>query len=223
VALVRLGSKLPERVHYELNGALNYLWIGGWMRTHNFVPRNTLPDRYALFDEILVSVGDSKLIYLEFGVSSGDSLRYWVSRQSSPASEFHGFDSFEGLPADWVLGRPAGHFSTGGTPPEIDDPRVRFHVGWFEDTLATFVVPQGERLVVTLDADLYSSTVTALRHVRDSLRPGSILYFDEFNHRADELRAFDEFLTDSGLTFELFGATADLAHVAFVVVKGSEG
>ena len=65
--------------------------------------------------------------------------------------------------------------------------------------------------------------MTALRHVRASLRPGSILYFDEFNHRADELRAFDEFLTDSGLTFELFGATADLAHVAFVVVKGSGG
>ena len=77
------------------------------MRTHSFVPRNTLPDRYALFDEILVSVGDSKLIYLEFGVSSGDSLRYWVSRHSNSASEFHGFDSFEGLPSDWVRG-PAG-------------------------------------------------------------------------------------------------------------------
>jgi hypothetical protein len=218
VALVRLGSRLPERVHGNLNAALNYLWVGGWMRTHGFVARHTLPDRSAVFDEILAAIADAKLIYLEFGVSTGDSMRYWVSHHANTASEFHGFDSFEGLPSDWVVGRPAGSFSTGGTPPEIDDPRVRFHVGWFEDTLATFAVPDGERLVVTLDADLYSSTVTALRHVRDTLRPGSMLYFDEFNHRADELRAFDEFLADSGLAVELFAATPDLVHVAFVVL-----
>jgi O-methyltransferase len=222
VGLVRLGSRLPERVHYELNAALNYLWAGAWTRRRGFVPLQTVPDRYAIFDRILEAAGSSKLVYLEFGVGTGDSMRYWASAHTNAASELHGFDSFEGLPSDWILGRPAGHFSTGGTPPEIGDSRIRFHVGWFEETLATFTVPQHEKLVVALDADLYSSTVTVLRYLRDKVTPGTVLYFDEFNHRADELRAFDEFLAETGLTFQLLAATPDLAHVAFVAVERSQ-
>ena len=219
IGLVRLGSRLPERVHHELNAGLNYLWVGAWMRRRGFVPLHVASDRYAIFDRILEAVGGSRLVYLEFGVGAGNSMRYWAFAHTNPTSELHGFDSFEGLPADWIPARPAGHFSTGGTPPQIDDPRIRFHVGWFEETLATFTVPQHEKLVVALDADLYSSTVTVLRYLRDKVSPGTVLYFDEFNHRADELRAFDEFLAETGLKVQLFAATSDFAHVAFVAIE----
>jgi hypothetical protein len=43
-----------------------------------------------------------------------------------------------------------------------------------------------------MDADLYSSTVFVLNS-------GVFLYFDEFNHRADELRAVDECLEETQL------------------------
>jgi hypothetical protein len=58
-----------------------------------------------------------------------------------------------------------------------------------------------DRLVVNLDADLYSSTAFVLSQLQPRLPIGSRIYFDEFNHRADELRAFDEFLEETNFTF----------------------
>jgi hypothetical protein len=142
-------------------------------------------------------------------------MRYWSKLLRNPASYLHGFDSFEGLPADWILDRPAGHFSTQGRPPQISDPRVTFFKGWFEDTLPGYTWPDYEALVVNADADLYSSTVTVLKAVEERIVTGTFLYFDEFNHRCDEMRAFGELLDRSGMSFQLFAASHDLAHVAF--------
>ena len=86
-------------------------------------------------------------------------MRQWSKLLRNPASTLHGFDSFLGLPHDWTLeGHERGYFSTEGQVPEIDDPRVRFFVGWFEETLPQYEWPEHEVLVVVLDADLYSST-----------------------------------------------------------------
>ncbi len=217
--LVTSGAMVPERVLYGADAAINYLWVGSWMRRHGFRPAEYAPSRTALFDLIADTVEGTNVLYLEFGVGKGGSMRYWSTRLSSPASELHGFDSFQGLPTDWLRERPAGHFSTGGRPPSIDDPRITFHVGWFDETVPMFEMPPHDRLVVTLDADLYGSTVTALNYLRDKIAPGTFLYFDEFNHRADELRAFDEFLTATGHAFQLFGATRTFAHVAFQALE----
>jgi hypothetical protein len=37
----------------------------------------------------------------------------------------------------------------------------------------------------------------------------------EFNHRADEMRAFGKLLDRPSIKFELFAASHDLAHVVF--------
>ena len=58
----------------------------------------------------------------------------------------------------------------------VDDPRVRFFKGLFHETLPTYEWPEREVLVVSLDADLYSSTTIALDHAKDHLRVGSDLY-----------------------------------------------
>lgn len=215
IGLARGGARLPERLLYVLDAALNYLWVGWWMRRRGFQPRHQPRTRTALFDLIADAVEGAKVVYLEFGVGAGNSMRYWSRRLVDPTSELHGFDSFQGLPNDWVLGRPAGCFSTGGRPPAIRDPRIAFHVGWFHETVPTFELPASGRLVVNIDADLYRSCVTVLEYLRDKIAPGDFLYFDEFNHRSDELRAFDEFLADTGLVFRLFAATPTFAHVAF--------
>jgi len=47
---------------------------------------------------------------------------------------------------------------------------------------------------VVFDADLYSSTKLVLDYLGDTIVPGSYLYFDDFSHRNDEMRAFDEFI-----------------------------
>ncbi|MBV9818684.1 MAG: hypothetical protein JOZ07_10075 [Solirubrobacterales bacterium] len=213
--LANAGRRVPDRVLYDLNGVLNYLEAGAFMRRRDLCPRRRGATKFEVFDLIGAEVADRDVLYLEFGVAAGTSMRHWSALLRDPRSALHGLDSFEGLPDDWILGRGAGHFSTRGRPPEIDDPRVRFFPGWFADTLATYRFEPHEQLVVNFDADLYSSTVTALAAVAPHAVPGTFLYFDEFNHRADEMRAFGEFLDRTGRRCELFAASGDLAHAAF--------
>jgi hypothetical protein len=217
--LVSLGRLAPPRLLYDLNGVVNYLEAGAFVRDRGFSASDAVLDKWEVFDAVGRAVGTREVLYLEFGVARGASMRYWSRLLRNPNSALHGFDSFEGLPTDWILDRPAGHFSTAGQPPEIDDDRVSFFKGWFSDTLVEYALPEHEVLVVNLDADLYSSTVTVLDAIERALAPGSFLYFDEFNHRADEMRAFGEFLDRTGMRFELFAATRDLAQVAFRLLE----
>jgi O-methyltransferase len=216
VLLTRIGSACSTRAIYNLNGAFNYLHAGWWLRAHGFQPDLLVHSRDELFELIAADVAERDVLYLEFGVARGASIRQWSKLLRNPHSHLHGFDSFLGLPHDWSLvGHARGTYSTGGIAPEDDDPRVRFFTGWFEETLPSYRWPEHEVLVVLMDADLYSSTATALRFVGERLRPGSYLYFDEFHHRCDELRAFAEFVGESRMTFRLVGASRELSNVAF--------
>jgi hypothetical protein len=216
ILLTRLGSVCSARAIYNLNGVFNYLHVGWWLRAHNFRPKARFRSRDALFRHIANEIAEKQVLYLEFGVAQGGSIRQWSQLLHNPRSSLHGFDSFLGLPHDWTLeGHERGYFSTSGQPPKIDDPRVQFFVGWFEETLPDYTWPDHEVLIVLMDADLYSSTSTALEYVKPRLLPGSYLYFDQFHHRCDELRAFMELLDESSFRFELVAASRDLSNVAF--------
>lgn len=214
--LTRLGALCSAAVIYSLNGVFNYLHVGWWLRAHGYTTTVRVKSRYELFDRIAAEVGDQAVLYLEFGVHAGVSMRYWSRLLKSPRSRLHGFDSFVGLPHDWSLeGHGRGYFSTGDAVPEIDDPRVSFFPGWFEDTLPEYVWPEYDVLIVMMDADLYSSTTTALSFLSERLRPGSYLYFDQFHHRCDELRAFAELVDEHAMRFRLVGASKELSNVLF--------
>ena len=216
IALSRLGAVCSGRVVYELNGVLNYLHVGWWLPAHGFSSATRTQSRSELFELIASKISERQVLYLEFGVHEGNSMRLWAELLENPRSHLHGFDSFLGLPHDWSLeGHERGYFSTEGLVPRIDDPRVRFYPGWFEDTLPGYEWPDHEVLVVMLDADLYSSTTTVLNFVADKLVPGSYLYFDQFHHRADELRAFAEFYDEHDMSFRLLGTTRDCSSVLF--------
>ena len=70
-------------------------------------------------------------------------------------------------------------------------------------------------LVLILDADLYSSTIYVLNALEKAIIPGTYVYFDEFYHRFDELRAFDEFIKRTSMKFSVVGATHRLKNVMF--------
>ena len=55
----------------------------------------------------------------------------------------------------------------------------------------------------------------ALGFVRDKLHPGFYLYFDQFHHRCDELRAFAEPEDGHDLGFRLVGTSRELSNVLF--------
>jgi hypothetical protein len=134
---------------------------------------------------------------------------------TNPHSNLHGFDSFEGLPEYWNGRNPKGHFGVEGRVPQLDDPRVTFFKGWFQDTLPKYEPPPFDTLVLNIDCDLYSSTIYVLNTLRALIKPGTYVYFDEFYDRFHEMRAFDEFLLSSGLRFELIAADSGLSRTVF--------
>lgn len=73
--------------------------------------------------------------------AKGWSLRWWIENLTAPGARFVGFDSFEGLPEGWRPDYPPGTFNVDGMPPPIPDLRVSFEVGFFEETLAGFAMP----------------------------------------------------------------------------------
>jgi hypothetical protein len=200
---------------FALNRVVDYLEVGRWMSARRFEVSDRFVDRTDLFDLVAGEVRDERVLYMEFGVSEGSSLRYWSKLLGHPGAHLHGFDSFEGLPETWNSLNPRGQFSTEGMLPEFDDPRVRLFKGWFEDTLPQYEWPDHDRLIVNMDADLYSSTRYVLDFIAPRLAPGSFVYFDEFMDRQHELRAFDEFLTQTSMPFVARGATKKLVHVLF--------
>jgi len=165
-----------------------------------FENRETLWERSLSIDS-----EDSAISYVEFGVAEGYSIRYIAGKNRNPNSIFIGLDSFEGLPESWG-GLPAGTFGTGGRTPQIEDPRVRFIKGWFQDTLMDVLplIDPNRNLIVHYDADLYSSTLFALYKI-DSLGRNYLAIFDEF--AGDETRALYNFLQASGASVKFIGKT----------------
>jgi hypothetical protein len=203
-----------ERVS-GLGAALNYVAVGSWMQVHGYDTSKRFATREEVFDAIAVEVADKEVLYLEFGVFSGRATRYWSKLLRNPNSKIHGFDSFEGLPEAWLQHRPKGHFSTNGSVPQIDDDRIQWFKGWFENTLPGYQCPRHEILVINIDADLYSSTKCVLDNLRSAIVPGTYIYFDELNHCQHELRAFEELIVETGMKFSLVGVTRTLAHACF--------
>lgn len=164
--------------------------------------------------------GNRELCYLEFGVFRGESLRWWTEFNTKEGSRFIGFDTFEGLPENWSLlfGEfKAGTYSTAGKLPDISDSRVTFIKGLFQDTVDRFLEDwrQPERVVVHLDADLYSSTLYVLTRLHGVLAKGAILIFDEFCTASDEFRAFLNYIAAYKTPYRCLAAsTPDYRQIA---------
>jgi hypothetical protein len=223
--LTRMGELISPGQIGNLKGSLRYLELGSLLRQMGYPlerVKNLVGKREDLYDLIGAEVADRDVLYMEFGVFEGYATRYWSNLLRNPKSKLHGFDSFEGLPEAWIESKRVmdkGHFSTDGAIPVFDDPRVQFFKGWFDQTLATYVVPDHEVLVINFDADLYSSTKCVFDKMASYIVPGTYLYFDEFNDPQHELRAFGEFRTACKYRFELRGATALLRQVVFECVE----
>ena len=215
LGLMRAGRRASAKQLALLRSVLSYLEIGHGLSEQAVRPP-AVADEFGLFELALRQVSGSKPLYLEFGVFEGRSMRWWSEHLPQPDATLVGFDSFEGLPEDWRPGLGTGHFSTGKVP-QIADPRVSFQVGWFDDTLPKFEIPEHDQLIVNVDSDLYSSAVTVLNWVEPYLIPGSLLYFDEFPDRDHEMRAFGELRARSSRTFTPIGIAHGGIHWLFEV------
>ncbi len=118
----------------------------------------------------------------EFGVGRGDSMRV-ISRCVAPV-RVHGFDSWQGLPEEWVYAendrRAARSYAYRQPSKTAVGDNVDFHTGLFEDSIPVWKEkhPADMRLV-HIDSDLYSSCKTVLTLLNDRIVPGTIIVFDE--------------------------------------------
>ena len=156
-------------------------------------------NREEMFSAVNRRLGNKGITYLEFGVWKGDSLRAWTGINADETSRFYGFDSFEGLPEDWVKGfghaTARGQFGLAGAMPSIQDSRVTLVNGWFQETLRNFLHSTEliHPIVVHNDSDLHSSTLYTLSTLDSFLQPGDIIIFDEYSSPSHEYLAWEEY------------------------------
>jgi hypothetical protein len=217
--LTILGAILPESFLHGLQMIMNYMKKGRLNRAQGFIYPVRFPHRAQVFNVVAEKIKDARVLYLEFGVYQGTSMRWWSEALKNPASTLHGFDSFEGLPEafDDAGGKYArGWFSTGGQIPQVDDPRVTFFKGWFDQTLSGYTLPDHDVLVINIDADLYSSTIFVLNTLRPHITQGTYLYLDDMSRPDHEPRAMQEFMLETGLKFRPLAADVTLNNAFFV-------
>lgn len=203
------------------------LWIygnrKGLLYCDFFSWRRDYQKRYRLYEVVSghFRLTEEPVTYLEFGVASGASFRWWLENNSRDSSRFYGFDTFTGLPEDW-----GGLYAKGAMShamPELADQRARFVKGLFQDTLNRFIRENEEllagtnRKIIHLDADLYSATIFTLSQLYPWLRKGDILLFDEFNVPLHEFKAYLEFTRAFYIRLKPVAAVNNFYQTAFIV------
>jgi len=142
-----------------------------------------------------------------------------LSQNANPESRFYGFDTFTGLPEDFGVYKK-GAFNNNTEAPQIDDKRVKFYQGLFQQTLPGFlnVLNNDKRNIIMMDADLYSATLYTLTSLAPFLKTGDIIFFDEFAVPTHEFKAFHDFVQSYYANLELIAAANNYYFTAFKIV-----
>jgi hypothetical protein len=175
-----------------------------------------------VFEQGLVFENDEKDdLWLEFGTYDGRSINPIAMYTDKTV---YGFDSFSGLPEDWVgRGQTKGTFDLGGDDPnflfrgipfDLEGlkvcPNVNFIKGWFDDTLPKFMEENNKPIsFIHLDSDIYSSAKCVFENTVKNIKNGCIIVFDELlSYPAFEIhewKAWWEFVEKYDIEFEWIG------------------
>jgi hypothetical protein len=215
-----IGHLNLERPAIGLTAIASWFRFARWRALHPVVrpaDRRLRGDRRWLYQQVIEKeqLDSAPLDFWEFGVFHGESLFWWLRNISNPESRFVGFDTFTGLPERWRATEPEGAFNVYGRLPETTDSRCSFQVGLFQDTLVSFANQSdfARRLVIHLDADLFTSTLFVLTTLARNLKRDDIIFFDNFICSVDEFRAFDDFVKSFRVKYEVLGAVGEYIRV----------
>ncbi len=198
-----------------------------WISQHRNLPFNDFfswdrsrDKRFNLYSFLNKEIiKEQPIHYLEFGVANGGSFYWWMENHTNPASKFHGFDTFSGLPEDW------GHFkkgdmNNGNEVLNTTDTRAKFYQGLFQQTLPGFLKTfnNDTLTVIHMDADLYSSTLFTLTSFAPFLKKGDIIFFDEYCVPTHEFLAVKNFTESYYINLKPVAASNNYLFTAFQVV-----
>ena len=153
------------------------------VKKYKFLPedQNTNDVRLRELDDLAPYLPDWGL-NVELGVYNGVTISCLATAR--PDLEFHGFDSFEGLPEDWDMGQKqvkSEAFDRKGELPDVPE-NVKLYKGWFNETLPSFLTEALSPIsFLHVDCDIYSSTDYSLNLLNDRIVPGTIIRFDELS------------------------------------------
>jgi hypothetical protein len=145
--------------------------------------------------------------FLEMGVCTGKTINFIAAL--NPEEHIWGFDSFDGLPEQWVrtdLSVPQGTFRVnvkGWMPPVLHN--VTLAKGMFHETLPQFkeqFLKSTPIALLHVDCDIYASAREIFDQLVENIVSGTVIVFDEFYNypgaEEHEFRAFQEFLDRTG-------------------------
>jgi len=153
----------------------------------------------------------NNLTIIELGVSSGYIAKWFLKDKrfynklhflnqkniQHLQIEYHGFDSFNGLPMTW-RNYPIGSFSTLGRIPNIDAPRAYFYRGLVEETIKSLNIERlkSSQKLIIFDLDLYEPSLYSYKYIKESLQAGDILYFDQAFDQNEQLIITENVIVD---------------------------
>jgi hypothetical protein len=222
IALLKVGARRSERALHVLNGLFDYVELGWWLHARGFGGGRRFPSCFEIPGAVAAELDGRAVLYLQFGGDDTTMATRWAAALPHPDTRLVVFAP-PSAGDRWLPARGRGHAwefqgSLGRDPREAArvDSRIEVLSGApLPELIAEFDWRTGLPLVVVFDTDLYATTKVALDFVAGRLTDESFLFFDQLNHRADELRAFHEFLEESGRQLELFAANREHSCIAF--------
>jgi hypothetical protein len=165
---------------------------------------------------------------LEMGVATGRTINFIAAL--NPTKKVFGFDSFEGLPTDWVrldITLKAGKFKFIGSDTCIPVLKnVVLYKGLFKTVLPVFkdqILKENPIAFLHIDGDLYQSAKDVFDTIGDNIVGGTIIVFDELynypGYEAHEWKAFQEFIQEKNLKIEFLAFNRLHEQVAVRVVN----
>jgi hypothetical protein len=184
-----------------------------------FYVRNDFNNRFELLEFAVSQISIPNGLWLEFGVYQGETIQFIAHKT---ANLIYGFDSFQGNPEAWRGEYPKGAFSLQKQP--TLNGNIELVSGWFKDTLPKFNSLHYSQVIsfIHMDCDLYSSAKTVLDILAPLIVSGTIIVFDEFFNypgwRNHEFKAFTEFISNTGISYEYLGYVYKHSQVAVKII-----
>jgi len=208
---MRFGNKSAVDIYYDNLSQDCYDFFKDKMKSSSIFLKVDDIRNFAIYRAIQNNAGDSRNLFLEFGVYTGGSINLFSKQLKNINETIYGFDTFEGLTEDWLthVFFPKGSLSLNNKLPKVAKNAILIK-GKIQDTLDNFLKDNLKKkiLFAHMDMDTYASTKFALTKIKPFLEKGSVILFDEFygypNWQQEEYKAFTEVFKENEYKFIAF-------------------
>jgi len=122
------------------------------------------------------------LLYLEFGVATGNTINFFSNYLKEVNTKIYGFDNFTGNIENWIGNktRIKGAWNRNGIPPKVNS-NVKLEIGNIQDTLDNFLKKNTKKInFVHIDVNTFETTKFILERIKSKLTNKCVILFDDY-------------------------------------------